>query len=248
MPEPIGLIVHWHLWLQRKVPGDVVSSVLDREDAPEIVGHVADALVKIHQSAVKPTRLHTLTDELATLHHSIGKVIARNPHLESRLESILERCRKLAALIPQSPFRGIHRDFYADQIILNGERLYILDFDMFTAGDPALDAGNFLGHLTEQSLRTWGHPHGLTACEHAFQERFLQRSAHCREEAVQAYAVLTLVRHIFLGSQFRERLHYADVLLDLCEQRLEHVLRACRRTSHTSVELAVSNAREASAD
>ena len=248
VPEPIGLIVHWHLWLQRKVPGEVASSVLDREDAPKIVGHVADALVKIHQSAVKPTRLHTLTDELSTLHHSIGKVIARNPHLESRLEGMLERCRELAAVIPQSSFSGIHRDFYADQVILNGERLYILDFDMFTAGDPALDAGNFLGHLTEQSLRTWGHPQGLTACEHAFQERFLQRSGHCREEAVQAYAVLTLVRHIFLGSQFGERLHYADVLLDLCEQRLEHALGACRRTSHTSVGPAVSNAREATVD
>ncbi|MGH9148168.1 MAG: glycosyltransferase [Vicinamibacterales bacterium] len=230
VPEPIGLVVRWHLWLQRKVPGDVVSLVLDRDDAPEIVGRVADALAKIHQSAVKPTRLHTLTDELGTLHHSIGKVIARNPHLESRLEGILEGCRNLAAVIPQSPLRGIHRDFYADQVILSGERLYVLDFDMFAAGDPALDAGNFLGHLTEQSLRTWGHPRGLAACEHAFQERFLQRSGHCREEAVQAYAVLTLVRHIFLGSQFRERLHYADVLLDLCEQRLAHALDACRRT------------------
>ncbi len=248
VPEPLGLIGHWQLWLQRKVPGHVVSSVLHRDDAPEIVGRVADALAKIHQSAVKPTRLHTLTDELDTLHHSIGKVIARNPHLESRLEGILERCHELAAVIPQSPLRGIHRDFYADQVILSGERLYVLDFDMYTAGDPALDAGNFLGHLTEQSLRTWGHPEGLTACEHAFQERFLKRSPHCREETVEAYAVLTLVRHIFLGSQFRERLHYADVLLDLCDQRLEHTLRACRRTTHTLAELAVSNVREDGTD
>src|SRR5437773_3836244 len=32
--------------------------------------------------------------------------------------------------------------------------VWLLDFDLYCQGDPALDIGNFVGHLTEQSLRT----------------------------------------------------------------------------------------------
>jgi glycosyltransferase involved in cell wall biosynthesis len=234
VPKPLGMIPHWHLWLQRKVSGSSATSLLEQHDAPALVARLADALTKIHLSGVATDRTHTLGDEIDTLHHRIGKVIARNPQRRSRLERILARCTELAAVIPESPLTGIHRDFYADQMIFNGERVYLLDFDLYAAGDPALDAGNFLGHLTEQSLRKWGHPDALSTCEQAFQERFLQRSHGSKEEAVQAYAVLTLVRHIFLGSQFRERLHYGDMLVDLCERHLELALRACRRTTHMS--------------
>jgi glycosyltransferase involved in cell wall biosynthesis len=237
VPEPLGMIVQWQLWLQRKVSGSLASSLLEQNDAPMLVTRIADALAKIHVSGVETERSHTLADEIATLRQRIARVIDRHPHHQSRLERILARSVELAAVMPESRPAGIHRDFYADQIISNGDRLYLLDFDLYAMGDPALDAGNFLGHLTEQSLRKWGHPDALSDCESVFQDRFLQRSNGTTEEGVQAYAVLTLVRHIFLGTQFRERLHYADVLVDLCERRLEAALEACRRTRHVSVAL-----------
>jgi glycosyltransferase involved in cell wall biosynthesis len=237
VPEPLGMISQWHLWLQRKVSGSLATSLLEHHTGPQLASRLADALVKIHLSGVETDRTHTLVDEIDALRQRIGRVIARNPPLQSRLERILARCVELAGSIPESSPTGIHRDFYADQIILDGERSYLLDFDLYAAGDPALDAGNFLGHLTEQSLRQWGHPDALSECEHMFQERFLQRSNGTNERGVQAYAVLTLVRHIFLGTQFRERLHYADLLVDLCERRLELALQACRRTRHVSAAL-----------
>jgi glycosyltransferase involved in cell wall biosynthesis len=237
VPEPLGTIVQWHLWLQRKVSGSLATSLLEQNDAVLLVTRIADALAKIHGSGVETDRRHTLADEIATLRQRIARVIARHPRHQTRLERILARSVDLAAVMPQSRPAGIHRDFYADQIISNGDRLYLLDFDLYASGDPALDAGNFLGHLTEQSLRKWGHPDALSECESVFQDRFLQRSNGTTQEGVQAYAVLTLVRHIFLGTQFRERLHYADVLVDLCERRLELALGACRRTRHVSVPL-----------
>lgn len=229
VPEPLGMLPEWNLWLQRKVCGTGAASLLEQDGSLEPAHRIADALHKLHQSRVEASRTHTLADELRILHEKIGRVIAMTPHLAARLDRILVSCNELAGVILQSPLCGIHRDFYADQVIFNGRRLYLLDFDLYSEGDPALDAGNFIGHLTEQSLRRWGHPHGLARCEETFKERFLQLSSETREEAVQAYAVLTLVRHIFLSTRLREGLDHTEALIDLCEKRVEVAKRACQR-------------------
>jgi hypothetical protein len=160
------------LWLQRKVSGSLATSLLEQNDAVLLVTRIADALAKIHGSGVETDRRHTLADEIATLRQRIARVIARHPRHQTRLERILARSVDLAAVMPQSRPAGIHRDFYADQIISNGDRLYLLDFDLYASGDPALDAGNFLGHLTEQSLRKWGHPDALSECSHSCDTSF----------------------------------------------------------------------------
>jgi aminoglycoside phosphotransferase (APT) family kinase protein len=41
----------------------------------------------------------------------------------------------------------IHRDFYYANILWDGERLWGLDFDEVSLGDPALDVAHFLAHL-----------------------------------------------------------------------------------------------------
>src|SRR5207245_9541587 len=90
-----------------------------------------------------------------------------------------------------------HRYFYADQVIVDAGRLFLVDFDLYCEGDPALDIGNFLGHVTEQSLRTLGDPEALADREHAMEERFVELSG-VTPAAVRAYATLTLVRHVYL--------------------------------------------------
>ena len=51
--------------------------------------------------------------------------------------------------------------------IVGDGRLYLLDFDLYCLGDPALDAGNFIAHVTEQSLRELGDATALAPVEEA---------------------------------------------------------------------------------
>lgn len=39
--------------------------------------------------------------------------------------------------------RGIHRDFCSDQIIVDAEHIYLIDFDLYCWGDVGVDIGNF---------------------------------------------------------------------------------------------------------
>ncbi len=115
---------------------------------------------------------------------------------------------------------SIHRDFYADQVLVDQSRLYLIDWDLYCEGDPALDIGNFLGHVTEWSLRTLGDPQALLDRQQAMEERFVQLTGEAVRPALAAYAILTLVRHIHISSQFSDRKAFTEPLLQVCEERL----------------------------
>ena len=55
----------------------------------------------------------------------------------------------------------IHRDFYDAQVLWDGARAWIVDFDQLSVGDPALDLGHFVAHLASFAYRVTGRPDSL---------------------------------------------------------------------------------------
>lgn len=143
------------------------------------------------------------------------------PAWQGRIDRLLKAAERLGASLPRLAPCGIHRDFYADQVIVDGTRIYIIDFDLYCEGNPGLDIGNFVGHVTEQSLRTFGDPLALAHLEQAMEDRFVALSGEPTRAAIRTYAALTLLRHIYLSTLFPERRAFTQDLLDLCEERLK---------------------------
>jgi hypothetical protein len=166
-----------------------------------------------------------MADELRILHECLAKVMQAKPEWRERLERVLSACACLGASIPEPRLCGIHRDFYPAQIVIDANRqpqprLYLIDFDLYCEGDPGLDIGNFIGHMTEQSLRELGTADGWAKQEQALEQRFIELAGESCRASVQAYTTLTLVRHIYLSTQFPDREKITEALLELCEQRL----------------------------
>jgi hypothetical protein len=224
VPEPIGLIPEWHMWLQQKVPGISATEILATPAGIPLAPRIAEAADKLHRAWIIPQRFHSLKDELAILHDRLTQVAQQFPLWQSRLTRVLAACDRMAATIPPPHFRGIHRDFYPDQILVDGSRLYLLDFDLFAGGDPGLDIGNFNGHLIEYGLRRLGNPMALAAHQSQLTEKFVQISEGTSRHTIEAYTTLTLVRHIFLSTQFPDRRSSTEAILDHCEQRLSHAI------------------------
>ena len=99
-------------------------------------------------------------------------------------------------------------------------RLWLIDFDLYCQGDPGLDAGNFIGHITEQALRERGDATALMDVERALEDRFVELSGENVRASVRAYTTLTLARHVFLSTRFPERAHLTERLMELCEERV----------------------------
>jgi aminoglycoside/choline kinase family phosphotransferase len=220
VPQPLGTVSAFRMWVQRKVPGVPATELLAGEHGERLGVRIAEAAHKLHRAGVPPERRHTMADEVRILDERLTGLAADEPGLAERLERLLDACRGLGDATPGNPPCGIHRDLYADQLIVDGSRLYLLDFDLYCEGDPAVDIGNFVAHVTEYSLRTLGDPAALTAVEEAIEERFAELSGMAVRGAVRAYATLTLARHVHLSTLHADRRPYTGALLELCEERL----------------------------
>ena len=220
VPEPIGVISNLQMWFQRKVPGKTATELLPGSQGIQLGRRVAEAICKFHRAKVPTDREHMMADELRILRECLAKVVAQKPAWSSRIHRVQEASDRLGASVPEPQVCGVHRDFYPAQVIVDGARVYLIDFDLYCRGDPALDGGNFLGHVIEQSVREHGHADALREVEQAFEERFVELTGESCRAALRAYATLTLVRHVYLSTQFPERLPFTEPFLELCEQRL----------------------------
>jgi hypothetical protein len=220
VPEPIGVISDFCMWFQRKVPGVTTDKLLGAQDAVVLGGRIAEAMNKLHRAGVPTDKVHSIDDELKILRDCLLQVAQVHPAWSRRLEEVIAACERVAATVPVPKPCGIHRDFYSSQVIVDGSRLWLLDFDLYCQGDPALDAGNFIGHITEQALRERGRADAFIEVERVMEDRFVELSGEATRLAVRAYTNLTLVRHIFLSTNFPDRQHLSESLLQLCEKRL----------------------------
>lgn len=220
VPEPLGEIPGLSMWLQRRVSGVAATELLGGSRGVVLGARFADAAHKIHTADIATRKVHGIDDELRILENCLRVTAKRRPALASRIERLLLRCRRIAAAVDPLPHVGIHRDFYSDQVVVDGERLNVVDFDLYTAGDPALDIGNLIGHITEQALRELGSPHALGEVEIAAAERFAElRGGAASRRSVELYAALTVARHVFLADERPERASLVADLLDVAEER-----------------------------
>jgi len=221
VPEPVGLIPSFHMTLQMKVPGKSATQFLSGPDGPALARPIAEAAAKLHRTRIATSRRHTMEDELRILYDRLGQVAQSEAQWTDRLLRILVACDRLGRRMSSEVACGIHRDFYSDHVLIDDSgRLWLLDFDLYCQGDPALDMGNFIGHLTEQSLRTQSNPAAMKVQERALEDRFVEIHGESIRWRVRAYAILSLTRHIYISRLFPDREIYTGKLIELCEEQL----------------------------
>src|SRR3989449_5547173 len=142
VPEPVTVIPELGVWLQRKVRGIAATAALAEPGGVALARRRADAMHKLHYAGVAARRRHTMADELRILRRCPGGPPAHQPEGARGRGGPLSARPRVGSAAPPRPLRGIQRDCYPDHVLLDGERLYLLDFDLYCEGDPALDAGN----------------------------------------------------------------------------------------------------------
>ena len=239
VPEALAILPEQRLWLQRRVPGTMASHLIRPGSDPGLSFRIGQALAALHRAGgqlqeaarngqspgatsppIDPTRRWTLEDELDMLHGRLEKATEARPAWAERIRALIPATRRLARRLPTTAPTGIHRDCYADQILVDGGRLTWLDLDLFCLGDPALDVGNFVAHLMEDALRHHGSLHALQAHQQAFTDGFRQDAPHVDMTAIEGWTLLSLARHIQLSTQFDDRHTTTLPLLEYCEHQL----------------------------
>jgi aminoglycoside phosphotransferase (APT) family kinase protein len=221
VPEPIGHVKEFQMWLQRKVPGQIAANLLAQPGAPDVARSVARAIAKVYAAPVNCDRAHTIDDELDILQRRLHMVAESFPHWKRRTDEIARSCRHVGEQMTPWPDTGIHRDFYPDQVLIDGGRTYLLDFELFSHGNPALDIGNFQAHVVEYSLRHHMKPELHADVERAFCEEYIEQAGEEMRDNIERFVTLTLARHICISSKVPDREHITGLLLKFCEACLE---------------------------
>lgn len=222
--EPVAVLDELGMWVQRMAPGRPGDEVLltgDLASAQGLGRRAAEAAVRIHRSEVPARRVHGIADELAGLERRLTALRAARSWDAAQVAALADACRLRAAHVAamDRPVVGIHRDYYPDQLILAGEHVTVIDFDLYCAGDPALDIGNFVGHVMELGLRHHGDAGHWRSAIDACIDRFAELSGPGDRAAVEAYTDLTLARHVSLSTELPGRAATTDALLELCRER-----------------------------
>jgi thiamine kinase-like enzyme len=130
--------------LKARLAGAAPEPGLTLESAIAASARIAASL---HASPSKLGRRRTLDDERAALREKIAAVLHVAPELGARFQGWLERIEAYAE--ESDPLRLClsHGDFTHAQLIFDGERSGLVDFDTICQAEPALDLGQFLAYL-----------------------------------------------------------------------------------------------------
>jgi aminoglycoside phosphotransferase len=150
----LGYLTAEHTVLWREVPGRPLSALVaaSSPDAGTAVRTAGAALRALHDQPA-PAAPHAPADEPATVARAAVHVGVLHPTAGRRLARQLEQVGALLERLPAEAPRLVHGDAKGDNLLVDGDRLVLVDLDRAGPGDPAADLGKL-----RADLRWWGAP------------------------------------------------------------------------------------------
>lgn len=178
MPKPLALLPDLGLTLQQYVPGELLSALkpplLDIRPF-DLAGRW---LARLHDTVpVAGLRERSLGNELQKIEENSEVLQLHVPQsVRKQVGETASLLRELVENWTQSRLAMTHRDFYPGNVLWDGARIRVIDFDWLSMGDPVLDVGCFLAQLEKLSQRATGRWDAYATCAEAFRCGYLEAS------------------------------------------------------------------------
>lgn len=155
LPRVVGYAPAHHLLLLTYVPGEQVLrlralSLFDRDYAT-MLERIARGLAALHSMGVTTDRVKTTAGIVAGLRRRADDLCAEFPAEAARIRRIFAQIEQTTPPDLARPAL-LHGDFGGSQLVWDGGRLGLIDFDKCALGDPALDLANFVVQLRRRAL------------------------------------------------------------------------------------------------
>jgi hypothetical protein len=135
-------------------PGISLHSLFEKDIFIKACSAAGGILCRLHKLDADDLNNHTKLDELGNLRKLLELIYSMYPEFKEFFDQEYKKLAESAGDdFPDNVFA--HRDFFDKQVLFSENRTTLLDCDNAASADPALDAGNFIAHL---SLRKLQHP------------------------------------------------------------------------------------------
>lgn len=218
IPECLLLALPLRMVLQECVEGVDLGQLLETPRVERPLVQAAQWLARLHGlpplSGLREIPLSRSLEKTTLWSEEIRACLA------SQAQDLRHAQDALAALARHLPAHRpamMHRDFSHAHVLWNGERIWIVDFDELSIGDPALDVGHFLAHLEYEAHRRSGGTGAFAALAGRFLRAY-REEAHVdpqpRLSFHRAYTFLKLAHQQATG-QRGDWQREVQVLVDL---------------------------------
>ncbi len=138
--RPVAYLGELKTVVQEEVGGTPLDGTLRQEADPTWAARkVARALAALHQSGVVVERRHGVREEARLLRRAAEDVRSAHPRLGTEVEEILGAA---VATLEDAPTAPTHGELRPLHMLLEGDRLALVDLDTFAARDPVLEAAD----------------------------------------------------------------------------------------------------------
>ena len=189
LPQERVLVFDW-------VEGRILSKIVDGRK-PELLRHAAAVAADLHRVPIVPDRLTTpqmLVDETRARCDNLRPVW---PGTADMVEPLLAHLQAAVPHLDSTDPAPIHGDMAAGQFLWTGDRLVLLDWDMFGYADPAYDAGHFVAQLERRCTLDRTLPPEAGRWPGCFRDAYLAAMPQVSRRNVSFYRALTLLRKTY---------------------------------------------------
>lgn len=146
LAQPLGCDPRSNAIWQSSPGGERLLEVLEVVDLPTVLRRIAAGLAALHRADLYPARVWRVADEGAKLERARSALQRFYPVLRREIAATLG---PLCASVPPESERlvPVHGDFHCNQILVQEDRVAVIDFDLFGRGDPLHDVARFLSRL-----------------------------------------------------------------------------------------------------
>lgn len=147
VPKPLGYLPDRELLLMETIQGRPLLEALTDQGDTDCVTCTAQALAELHRHVTAAATSKQIAEYLQEAIATAQMLESILPHAKDELNGIGAALLTSARALKACPQAFAHGDFYYGQVLLDGDRVGIIDFDRAHAGEALADVGNFCAHL-----------------------------------------------------------------------------------------------------
>ncbi len=189
VPQERALIFDW-------VEGEFLSEIVD-ERKPGLLRRAARIAADLHRLAIVPEERTTAQMIVEETLARCGRLLDRWPETTQIIEPLIATLQEAVSWLESTAPAPIHGDMAARQFLWTGDRLVLLDLDMFGYADPAYDAGHFLAQLERRCVVDPSVRCHAAQWLDAFRDTYLAAVPTVSPRNISFYRGLTLIRKIY---------------------------------------------------
>ena len=174
IPAPVAYIGDLGLQLQDAARGEPVGPERTAALFHEATLAAAEAAALLHGSTLEVSEAHAIEAEVERLARVTEQFALVDIECYQLLRQLVTHLRRNLERADEEPYVLCHGDLKYDQLLWDGGRFSLIDFEELAMAEPSWDLGKYCAHAVPSAPLDWQDTEAAYAARDAFLARYLE--------------------------------------------------------------------------